>query len=53
MTTPALWHTNDRCPGCGAGLTLLDDGTRMLTVECRSCGTADTWTSTHPAAGGR
>ncbi len=51
MTTPAVWHTDDSCLGCGTGLTLLDAGSGVLTVQCRSCGTVDTWTSA-PASGG-
>jgi uncharacterized Zn finger protein (UPF0148 family) len=52
MTTPAAWSTDDPCPGCGTVLVLADDG-GVLTVECRSCGTADTWTTTPPAGGDR
>jgi hypothetical protein len=52
MRTLATWSTDDPCPGCGAVLVLLDDGSGPLAVECRSCGTADTWTSI-PAGGDR
>jgi len=51
MTSPFAWQADDPCPGCGTGLIVLDDGGLRLTVECRSCGTADTWASGDP--GGR
>jgi ribosomal protein S27AE len=52
MTTPTVWLLGESCPGCGTGLTLLDDGTATARAECGSCGYADTWTVTVPAGGG-
>ena len=52
MTTPTAWQADDPCPVCGTGLILLDEASRV-TVECRSCGTADTWTGTQAAGGDR
>jgi hypothetical protein len=53
MTTPTAWQADDPCPGCGTRLILLEDGSGVLTVECRACGTADTWTGNQPAGGER
>ena len=39
---PALWLTDDCCPGCGTQLTETSTGTQVR-QECRSCGWAATW----------
>ena len=48
MTTPTAWRTDDPCPVCATGLILLDDGSRVLTVECRSCGSPTPGPATSP-----
>jgi RNA polymerases M/15 Kd subunit len=48
MTDPTPWQTDDPCPDCGTTLTLTDDGSGVLSVECRSCGYAHTWTTRPP-----
>jgi hypothetical protein len=49
MNTPAVWLTDDRCPGCDTQLiaTSID---ACVTQECHSCGWAVTWAP--EAAGG-
>jgi ribosomal protein S27AE len=32
------WRTDEPCPTCGNGLTLLDDGETPIRWECRLCG---------------
>ena len=39
---PALWLTDDCCPGCGTQLTETSTDTQVR-QECRSCGWAATW----------
>jgi hypothetical protein len=39
---PALWLTDDHCPGCGTRLTETSTETQVC-QECRSCGWAVTW----------
>ena len=44
MTTVTAWRTDEPCPVCATGLTMLDDGTSPPRYECRLCGWSDTWT---------
>jgi len=53
MNAATAWHAGEHCPDCTASLTLLDDGTSPVRLNCGSCGYADTWTVTDPAGGGR
>jgi ribosomal protein S27AE len=53
MNAVTTWHAAERCPDCGTGLTLLDDGSSLVRVDCGSCGYADTWTVTGPAGAGQ
>jgi hypothetical protein len=46
MTAVTAWRTDDPCPVCATGLTLLEDGS-VSRVECRMCGWSDTWTGDH------
>jgi Zn ribbon nucleic-acid-binding protein len=48
MTDQTRWQTDDPCPSCGTTLTLTGDGSDVIRVECRSCGHADTWTTSPP-----
>jgi uncharacterized protein (DUF983 family) len=34
----SAWRTDEPCPTCGNGLTLLDDGFYPIRWECRLCG---------------
>ena len=44
MTALTAWRTDEPCPVCGTGLTMLDDG-QVIAAECRLCGYFDgTWT---------
>ena len=43
MSALTAWRTDEPCPVCGTGLTVLDDGHSMI-AECRLCGYANTWT---------
>lgn len=43
MSTATAWRTDEPCPVCGTGLTVLDDGHAMA-AECGLCGYGDTWT---------
>jgi hypothetical protein len=45
MTAVTAWRTDEPCPVCATGLTVLDDGTSAPRYECRLCGWSDTWTS--------
>ena len=43
MMAATAWRTDEPCPVCGFGLTVLEDG-QALTAECRLCGHFDgTW----------
>ena len=48
MTGQTVWQADDPCPACGTVLTILDGGDEPCRAECRSCGHADTWTTSHP-----
>ena len=50
MTAPTAWRTDEPCPVCATGLTMLDDGTAPPRYECRLCGWSDTWGSFDPGA---
>ena len=50
MTPVTAWRTDEPCPVCATGLTLLDDGTAPPGYECRLCGWSDTWPCGDPAA---
>jgi transcription elongation factor Elf1 len=45
------WESDGSCPACGTRLVLLDDGTVIGGLECRSCGYLDTWTLTSQGGG--
>jgi hypothetical protein len=47
MAVLTLWQADDPCPSCGTTMTLTEDG-GAVRVECRSCGHADTWTTSEP-----
>jgi ribosomal protein S27AE len=51
MSAATVWQAAESCPDCGAALSLLDDGTSAVRLDCGSCGYADTWTVTGPAGG--
>ena len=38
MNITTAWRTDEPCPTCGNGLTLLDDGYSPIRWECRLCG---------------
>ena len=44
MAAVTSWRTDEPCPVCATGLTLLDDGAAPR-YECRLCGWSDTWAS--------
>jgi hypothetical protein len=48
MSPITAWRTDEPCPVCATGLTMLDDGSAPPTYECRLCGWSDTWTSDGP-----
>ena len=50
MIRLTAWRTDEPCPTCGNGLTLIDDGEFPIRWECRLCG--DTSTSLNPCSGG-
>jgi len=50
MTAVTAWRTDEPCPVCGTGLTVLDDG-REVMAECRLCGYGDTWTGDNDGGG--
>ena len=37
------WRTDEPCPTCGNGLTVVDEGGPVLRAECRLCGHAEFW----------
>ena len=44
MSAATAWRTDEPCPVCGTGLTVLDDG-HVMAAECRLCGYFDgAWT---------
>jgi hypothetical protein len=47
------WQVAEPCPECGAALTVADDGTGTVRVDCASCEHTDRWTVTEPAGGVR
>jgi hypothetical protein len=53
MTAATAWRTDEPCPVCGTGLTVLDDGQSPLQAECRLCGYGETWTGENNNGGGR
>jgi ribosomal protein S27AE len=38
VNVTTAWRTDEPCPNCGKGLTLLDDGVSPIRWECRLCG---------------
>ena len=51
MTTVTAWRTDEPCPVCATGLTMLDDGgPAPPRYECRLCGWSDTWPPHDPDA---
>ena len=53
MSRVTAWRTDEPCPVCGTGLTVLDDGRTELRAECGLCGYGDTWTCEQAGGGGR
>ena len=53
MTTATVWQAAESCPDYGTALSLLDDGTSPVRLDCGSCGHADMRTVTDPAGGDR
>jgi hypothetical protein len=53
MSPVTAWRTDEPCPVCATGLTMLVDGSAPPTYECRLCGWSDTWTSDEPGGGDR
>ena len=50
MTAETAWRTDEPCPVCRTGLTVLDDFQAMV-AECRLCGYFDgTWTGDEDGA---
>jgi hypothetical protein len=43
MSTVTATRTDEPCPVCGTGLTVLDDG-HAITAQCRLCGWGDALT---------
>jgi transcription elongation factor Elf1 len=46
------WRTNEPCPVCGTGLTVVDNGRPTLQAECRLCGYVTTWDHDEDGTGG-
>jgi ribosomal protein S27AE len=42
MNIITTWRTDEPCPTCGNGLTLIDDAISPIRWECRLCGDAPT-----------
>jgi hypothetical protein len=53
MNMATVWRAAESCPDCGIPLTLSDDGTSAVRLDCSSCGYADMRTVTCPAGGDR
>jgi hypothetical protein len=51
MVRELAWRTDEPCPVCATGLTVVDNGRAMLRAECRLCGYATTWDSTKDETG--
>jgi ribosomal protein S27AE len=52
MNATVAWLLGESCPGCGTGLTLVDDGTAPARAECGSCGFTEVRAVTVPAGRG-
>ena len=46
MVKELAWRTDEPCPVCQTGLTVVDSGRPVLRAECRLCGYAAAWDST-------
>jgi transcription elongation factor Elf1 len=46
------WRTDEPCPVCETGLTVVDSGLMVLRAECRLCGYVTAWDSADDATGG-
>ena len=46
------WRTDEPCPVCGTGLTVVDNGLLALRAECRLCGYLAAWDNTDDYAPG-
>ena len=46
------WRTDEPCPVCGTGLTVIDSGRPVLRAECRLCGYAAAWDTADDEPGG-
>lgn len=46
------WRTDEPCPVCETGLTVVDNGRQQLRAECRLCGYVAAWDSSDEATGG-
>lgn len=44
MTAVTSWRTDEPCPVCATGLTLIEEDAAQ-TGECRLCGWAGPWTA--------
>jgi ribosomal protein S27AE len=53
MNTATTWQAAESCPDCGTLLTLLDDGTSPVQLDCGSCGYTDSRAVTGLAGGDR
>ena len=53
MITPVMWDCGEPCPDCGTTLTLLDNGSGPIRLDCGSCGYACTGTVNDLAGGKR
>jgi hypothetical protein len=46
------WRTDEPCPVCETGLSVVDNGLPVLRAECRLCGYVAAWASADDATGG-
>jgi hypothetical protein len=46
------WRTDEPCPVCQTGLTVVDDGRPVLRADCRLCGYATVWENDEGETGG-
>jgi ribosomal protein S27AE len=52
VTYATVWHTDEECPVCAAGLVLLGHGGPVQVIECRACGYSERWDFTNDGNGG-
>ncbi len=46
------WRTDEPCPICRTGLTVVDNGQPMLRAECRLCDYVTAWDNAEDEPGG-